>query len=174
MVASMKSTDGPALAAYDKTAVIFHWASALAILLLWPIGKIMANTGETPNSVLFPLHVIIGLGVAVATLARVIWVLRHQRPEKLEMPRSEKILFVANHYVLYSLLLLLSLSGIVMLISAGSLDAFALAKNNGPRDQHELASTVFAVMFVMHVAGVTYYQVKHGKTLKRMGVPVSR
>lgn len=174
MVTPMTTKDNSAPAAYDKTGVIFHWASALAILLLWPIGKIMVSFGETPNSVLYPLHVIIGLGVAITTVARVIWVLRHQRPQELEMPRWERILFVANHYVLYILLLLLSLSGFVMLISAGSLDAFALAKNDGPHDQHELASTVFAVMFVMHVAGVIYYQVKNGKTLKRMGVPVSR
>ncbi len=174
MVTPMRTGNDPAPSAYDKTAVVFHWASALAILLLWPIGKIMANTGDTPNSVLYPLHVIIGLGVAAATVARAIWVFRHQRPEELEMPRWEKILFVTNHYVLYIVLLLLSLSGIVMLISAGSLDAFALAKNDGPRDQHELASTLFALMFVMHVAGIIYYQVKHGKTLKRMGVPISR
>lgn len=90
------------------------------------------------------------------------------------MPRWEKILFVANHYLLYILLFLLSLSGIVMLISAGSLDATALAKNDGPSAQHETASTVFLIMFVLHVAGVIFYQVKNGKTLKRMGVPVSR
>ncbi|MCP4304369.1 MAG: hypothetical protein GY926_27195 [bacterium] len=167
----MKAGNKPS---YDKTAVVFHWASAAAILLLWPIGKIMTHTGETPNTVLYPLHVIIGLAVALTTVARVIWVLRHERPEELEMPRWEKILLVANHYVLYILLLLLSMSGIVMLLSAGSLDALALAKNKGPRDQHELASTVFLVMFVMHVGGVIYYQVKNGRTLKRMGVPVSR
>ncbi len=169
----MKTHDNVA-SAFDRTAVRFHWASAIAILMLWPIGKIMAHTDDAPNSVLYPLHVIIGLGVTLATIARVVWALRHQRPEALEMPRWEKTLFVANHYLLYILLLVLSLTGIVMLVSAGSLDAIALRKTDGPKDQHELASTLFAVMFVVHVAGVTYYHVKHGKTLKRMGVPVAR
>ena len=169
----MKSKNDTTLSAYDRATVIFHWASALAILALWPIGKLMTRT-ETPNAVLYPLHVIIGLGVAAATIGRVIWVVRHQRPEHLEMPRWEKILFVANHYVLYIVLFFLSLTGIVMLVSTGSLDAIALAKNDGPSTQHEIASTVFLVMFVMHVGGVIYYQVKNGRTLKRMGVPVSR
>jgi cytochrome b561 len=139
---------------------------------MWPIGKIMAHTGGKPSQVLYSIHIGLGLVVAAVTLLRVIWVIRRERPEELEMPRWEKILFVANHYVLYGLLGLLSLSGIVMLVSAGGFDAIAIFKGDGPNDQHELASTLFLVMFVMHVAGVVYYQVKRGKTLQRMGVPI--
>lgn len=88
------------------------------------------------------------------------------------MPRWEKILFVANHYVLYGLLGVLSLTGIVILLSAGSFDAIALAKSGGPNVQHEIASNIFLAMFVMHVGGVVYYQVTKGRTLRRMGVPL--
>ena len=60
----------------------------------------------------------------------------------------------------------------MILVPAGGFDAVARRKGDGPKDQHELASTVFLVMFVMHVAAVAYYQVKKGKTLRRMGVPI--
>ncbi len=60
-----------------------------------------------------------------------------------------------------------------MLLSAGTFEAVLLAKNDGPRDQHEIASLLFLLMFVMHIAGVVYYQIKKGKTLQRMGVPLS-
>ncbi len=157
---------------YDKGAISFHWASAALILALWPIGKIMASSSGTPSSILYTVHVALGLTVAAVTVGRVVWILRGQRPQALDMPRWEKTLFVANHYLLYGLLLVLSLSGIAMLLAAGSFDAIALRKNDGPRDQHELASTVFLLMFVMHVAGVVYHQAKKGKTLRRMGVPI--
>lgn len=157
---------------YDKGAIRFHWVSAALILMLWPIGKIMAAASGPPSSTLYAIHVGLGLTVSAVTVGRVVWILRGQRPAALDMPRWERILFAANHYLLYGLLLALSLSGIAMLLAAGSFDAIALRKNDGPRDQHELASTVFLLMFVMHVAGVVYYQVKKGKTLRRMGVPI--
>lgn len=139
---------------------------------MWPLGKIMVGVIDEPSQFLYSIHVGLGLVVAVVTLARVVWVFRSQSPEELDMPRWEKLLFVANHYVLYGLLGILSLTGIVTLLSVGSLDAVALRKGDGPKEQHEIASTVFLLMFVMHVAGVIYYQVKKGKTLRRMGVPI--
>ena len=157
---------------YSKAVIRFHWATAVAIIAMWPIGKIMVN-GKPPSQFLYSVHVGLGLIVAAATLVRVVYVLRSERPEELEMPRWEKILFVANHYLLYGLLGVLSLTGIAMLLSAGTFEAIPLAKNQGPSAQHEIASLIFLLLFVMHVAGVVYYQVKQGKTLRRMGVPLN-
>jgi len=156
---------------YTRAAIRFHWASAAAIMLMWPIGKIMVGT-KPPSQFLYSVHVGLGLVVAVVTVARAISLWRGPRPDELEMPRWEKTLFVANHYALYGLLVILSLTGIVMLVSAGSFDAVALRKGDGPKEQHEIASLVFLLMFVIHVAGVVYYQVTKGKTLRRMGVPI--
>lgn len=138
---------------------------------MWPIGKIM-TAGDPPSSILYSVHVGLGLVVAAITVARIIWIFRTDRPERLEMPHWERILFAANHYILYGLLLLLAVSGIAMLLAAGSFDAQALAKNDGPSGQHEAASTIFLLMFVMHIGGVVYYQVKRGRTLRRMGLPI--
>ncbi len=160
------------MASYAKGNIIFHWASAAAILLLWPIGKIMAQSDGEPSATLYAVHVVLGLVIAIVTVVRVVWVLRRERPEQLEMSTWERVLYVGNHYALYILLLALSASGIAMLLAAGSFDAVALAKNDGPRDQHEAASTLFLLMFVMHVAGAVSYQVRNGKTLRRMGVPI--
>ncbi|MDJ0925623.1 MAG: cytochrome b/b6 domain-containing protein [Acidimicrobiia bacterium] len=158
-------------AVYNRGSVTFHWGTALAIIAMWPIGKIMVGTSP-PSAALYAIHVGLGLVVAGATLARVVWVIRTDRPEHLEMPRWERVLFAVNHYVLYGLLALLSISGIAMLLAAGGFDAEALAKNDGPSDQHRVLSIVFLLMFVMHVAGVVYYQVRKGRTLRRMRVPI--
>lgn len=157
--------------AYDRGTVIFHWASAAAIVAMWPLGKIMVNTAP-PSPIMYAIHVWLGLVVAGGTAARVIWILRTDRPAELEMPRWERNLFVANHYALYGLLGLLSISGIGILLAAGGFDAVALRKTDGPQGQHEVASLAFLAMFVMHVAGVVYYEVRKGRTLRRMGVPI--
>jgi cytochrome b561 len=139
---------------------------------MWPIGKIMVSV-DPPNQILYRSHLALGLLVATATVARVISGWRGQKPEELSMPRWERILFVANHYALYGLLLILSVTGIVVLLRTGGFDAAALRKNQDrPKDVHELASLVFLLMIVAHVAGVVYYQVTKGKTLRRMGVPL--
>ncbi len=157
---------------YDRVTIAFHWGSAAAIIIMWPLGKVMVSGGEEPSSVLYAIHVGLGLVVGGATLIRGVWVLRHERPEELEMPRWEHLLFVANHYLLYILLIALAASGIGILIAAGGFDAAALAKSDGPQPQHQAASTIFLLMFVMHVAGVIYYQVTKGRTLRRMGVAI--
>ena len=167
----MSTRPGPA-ATYDKASVAFHWISAVAIIAMWPIGKIMTSLSGEPSSILYSTHVGLGLVVSAVTVARIVWIFRSDRPEELDMPRWERFLFVANHYVLYGLLLLLSLSGIAMLLAAGSFDAVALSKNDGPSAQHEVVSTIFLLMLVMHIAGVAYYQIRQGKTLRRMGVPL--
>ncbi len=160
------------MSSYDKGAVRFHWVSAVLIIFLWPLGKIMTRGSGPPSSALYTVHVILGLTIAILTVARIVWMIRREGPQELDMPRWEKILFVVNHWALYAILLGLSVSGIGILLAAGSLDAGALAKSDGPDDQHGIASTVFLLMFVMHVAGVIYYQVMKGNTLRRMGVPV--
>ena len=158
-------------AVYARGAIVFHWASAVAIIVMWPLGKIMVRTAP-PSQAMYAFHVGLGLVVAATTLARAIWILRSDRPEELDMPRWEQLLFAANHYILYGLLVLLSVSGIAMLLAAGGFDAEALAKNDGPSGLHATGSMLFLAMFVMHVAGVVYYEVRKGRTLRRMGVPI--
>lgn len=87
------------------------------------------------------------------------------------MPRWEQTLFVADHYVFDGLSTLPSISGIAMLLAAGIIDAEALAINVGPRDQHEPASPILLVMFM----------VRGGRLLPdtqrpdpRMGVPMTK
>ena len=48
--------------------MLFHWASAAAIITMWPIGKIMVSTNP-PSATLYSIHVGLGLIVAGFTLA---------------------------------------------------------------------------------------------------------
>ena len=116
---------------YDRGMIRFHWASAAGLLVLWPLGKLMTRGSGPPSSALYTVHVVLGVTIAALTIARIVWMIRHERPEELDMPRWERVLFAVNHVALYAVLLALSISGIGILLAAGSLDATALAKSDG-------------------------------------------
>ncbi len=166
---------------YSKAARSLHWVSFVLIMALWPMGKIMDDdsTGFTGPG-LYTMHIWIGLVVCVLTLARVVMHFTATQPPALPMPRWERVLFVANHWGLYLTLALASITGIVMLVSAGMLPlpgetykpSVFENKAEGPADLHESVTTVFLALAIMHVVGVVYYQWAHGRTLRRMGVPI--
>ncbi len=165
---------------YPRIVISLHWISAVLILILWPLGKIMGGRESIEDAGLYTGHIWIGLVVCVLTIVRVAVHFATSAPPELPMPRWERILFVANHWLLYSLLALLSMSGIAMLVLASILpmpgDSYkpTMFENlaEGPSEVHETFSTLFLFMLIMHVGGVVYYQWQHGRTLRRMGVPV--
>ncbi len=166
---------------YSKAARSLHWISFVLIMALWPMGKIMDDdsTGFS-GAGLYSIHIWVGLIVCALTIVRVVMHFTQPQPPELPMPRWERILFVANHWGLYLMLALASISGIVMLVSAGMLplpgETFkpSVFEDNaeGPSGLHESVTTLFLALAIMHVAGVIYYQWAHGRTMRRMGLPV--
>jgi len=165
---------------YPTRSIRLHWISALLIISMWPMGKFFMDddaTGFTGPG-LYAIHIWMGLIVFVLTIVRVFIHFRGPKPPTLDMPRWEHVLFVLNHYGLYICLLLASLTGVGMLLSVGTLPLPGTSFNVkefedvAAADLHEGPATILMFLFVMHVAGVLYYQIKHGRTLKRMGLPV--
>ena len=160
---------------YGRLGIFLHWVTAALILTLWPLGKLMEDGPDW----LYTLHIWLGLLVCGLTLVRVWWHFTQPKPEKLEMPRWEQVLFVANHYGLYIVLLLSSFSGIGILLAVGGLPPFTdfdieTAGDSQPGEFHETPANLMMLLLIMHVAGVLYYQFTKGKTLKRMGVKIKK
>lgn len=161
---------------YSRAGVSLHWISALLILSMWPIGKLMDDDAAT--SKLYTFHIWLGLLITVLTLARVVLHFRQVQPDTLDMPRWEAILFKANHVGLYLMAFLSCGSGVAMLVQAGSLPLPGtpakpkLFDDLAPAEFHELPANLIMLLFLMHVAGVIFFQVTKGKTLRRMGVPI--
>ncbi len=167
-------------ATYPNRSIRLHWISSLLIIAMWPMGKFLMDgdsTGFTGPG-LYALHIWMGLIVFVLTIARVVIHFRGRKPPTLDMPGWERVLFVLNHYGLYICLLLASVTGVGMLLSAGSFplpgQSFGVGDFEDARaaDVHEAVTIVLMFLFVMHVAGVLYYQFTKGRTLRRMGLPV--
>lgn len=176
-MSSLSTTNAAPTEGYGRTAVRFHWASALIIILMWPAAKFLM---DEDNSLALGIHMWLGMIVFVLTVLRVVHHLRTPQPKAPPMPTWERLLFVANHYLLYLALLAASGSGIGAMLASGQfpiprrgLDREAIGDTTAG-EFHETPANLLMLLFLMHIAGVIYYQLMHGRTLRRMGVPVSK
>ncbi|MCP4418920.1 MAG: hypothetical protein GY805_20070 [Chloroflexi bacterium] len=157
---------------YGTLARLLHWTSAILIIVLWIMGKIMTN-GEVAQ--LYKLHVTIGLIVLVLTVVRIVWIFMDSRPDDLTLAGWRKLAFTWNHRLILLISLLLGVSGVSILLLSGlglspANVAPDLIKDVPPVFVHNLGSLLMLLLFVMHVAGILHYQFKEGDTLGRMGL----
>lgn len=163
---------------YGRIAQAFHWLSAILILIMWPLGIIMTRISEDSATQLYRAHISLGMIVLVLTVLRLIWLFIDKHPEPpagMEPWRNQ--LFIWNHRLLYIGLLMLSVSGIVMLIASGiSLPPISVAPDaitaSVPQQAHSTLSKIFIALLLMHIGGVLSYHFTKGNTLARMGLPI--
>ncbi len=158
--------------AYGKVARLLHWISALLIIVLWIMGKVMTNS-EVAS--LYKTHVALGLLVLVLTAVRIVWFFVDNHPTDLPMLGWQKQAFVWNHrlILLVTILLVSSGVGILLLSEIGLSPANVtpdLIQDVPPLGVHHFSSLLMALLFLMHVGGVLRYQFTKGDTLGRMGI----
>lgn len=162
---------------YTGVAQAVHWASALLILAMLPMGLVMTRIGAgSAQESLYRAHVAVGLVVLALTAFRLVWLLFHRwpaPPPKLS-PLNERAL-AGTHILLYAVLLAMVMSGVGMLALSGAAPSPAGLtpadiEDVPPRMAHSVLSKVFIALLVVHLAGVLNYQLRKGDTLSRMGV----
>ncbi len=103
---------------YGEVAKVFHWTTAILILILMPLGMMANNapfeTSEqlTNKAWLFSLHKTLGVAVFFVALLRILWALTQSKPAPLH-PENKLETFAAEvaHWLLYGSLVLVPLSG---------------------------------------------------------------
>jgi cytochrome b561/polyisoprenoid-binding protein YceI len=109
---------------YTAVAIVLHWAIAVAVLFMLPLGFIMherAEHGDASQALFeaYQLHKSIGLTVLALTLVRLAWRLTHRPPPlPAGMPAWERIAARATHWGFYVLTVALPLTG-WLYVSAG-------------------------------------------------------
>jgi cytochrome b561 len=99
---------------YSAVAILLHWASALAVLVLIGLGLTMTHAGLAPlrQFQLYQWHKSVGITVLALTAVRVAWRLTHRPPPRpAGMPARERRAAAAAHHLLYLLLVGLPLTG---------------------------------------------------------------
>ena len=86
------------------------------------------------------------------------------------------MIFNAVHAFLYLILLVLLMTGLGMLFTAGvglsigSLTPDMIDYRLQPAQVHNAMSKAYAVLLILHIGGVVQYQMQKGNTFKRMGL----
>ena len=161
---------------YGLGAVSIHWISALLIFILIPLGTIMADMAESDlKTLLYRIHILIGLTVLVLTLIRIVWAFLDTRPKSVEMSKENFYLYKGVQIIMYIVLTLLTLSGLVLLLTSGLMDVLLgttstlpLIHRSPPAFIHNILSKILIILLLVHIAGVVYHQYAKSDILSRM------
>jgi cytochrome b561 len=111
----LERAEGPAvmIPAYTVTARVLHWTTAFLILLMIPLGIVIANDlGGTAQDFLYDLHRSLGVTVIPLVILRIIYRWRHPPlPLPEDIVPMQRIAAEATHWALYALLIVQPFSG---------------------------------------------------------------
>lgn len=165
---------------YGRVAIAIHWASALAVILAFAAGFVVANVAPpAEQGPILLAHITLGLTVFALTLLRIVWwVAADKRPSPAGgQPHWQELSARIVHGGFYVILILMATSGIVTILLSGALPAiFSGAplpdfSQMIPRIAHGVMSKILLVLFVVHVGAALYHQViRRDQLLARMGV----
>lgn len=102
---------------YTAVAIVLHWAIAIAILLMIPLGWWMGDALEEPETqaqaiAAFQLHKSVGLTVLALSLVRLGWRIVNPAPPLPEgMKAWERTAATATHWAFYVVMLALPFTG---------------------------------------------------------------
>ncbi|EIE52010.1 cytochrome [Salipiger aestuarii] len=104
--------------AYGGLTRFFHWAIALGIAIMVPLGwtahlwPMQEAAQIATKTTLFSAHKTLGVGLFAIALARIVWALGQTRPVPLHPERrAETLLAETVHWALYAALVIVPLTG---------------------------------------------------------------
>lgn len=172
---------------YSLPARRFHWWTALLVVIMIPLGKIMSDDDNpfkfTDATVgrLNSAHKLIGFIILWMVAARLVYRVRHGAPASVAtLTPLEKGASHATHWLLYALLLAMPLGGWIGVSMYGAREIFGLFSlpQIAPVNQ-KLSETVFtlhgygawAIVLLagLHIAGALFHHfIKKDGVLRRM------
>ncbi len=153
---------------YSKRMVIVHWLTLALLIAAWYLGESVhdARHDEVATITDYFIHALIGGSVLVLTLGRLIARKIDGVPPAIGNTPMDKMA-KGIHHLLYTLLVLLPLSGIMQVVTSDvgkallSGDAALLPKKfDGviAHQVHETLVTVLIVIVVVHLLGAIKHQ----------------
>ena len=163
---------------YGTVAILIHWLSALAVILMLLSGLAMGREDDLVPTIL-PFHLILGVTVGALTLFRILWWLAFDKhPEPADPKNSlQNRLAQIVHLGLYVAILVMVASGIGMVALSGAAPTIFGGgmlpdfDDLAPYDAHELVSRLLIVLAIGHIGAALFHQfVKRDGLIGRMGV----
>lgn len=168
---------------YTRTAVGLHWLLAGLILTALFMGWTMTEMAVSPQRLkVYNWHKWVGVTVLLLAVVRLLWRLTHRPPPLIEsVPRWQRGLAHAGHWLLYLLMLVQPLTGWIYsnysgypVVYLGKIPLPNLVERDRELAEvwlgiHSTLGMLFAIVVAGHVLAALYHQfgVRDG-TLKRM------
>jgi cytochrome b561 len=173
---------GTAFGLVSRTA---HWASATLILCMVPIGLFMVvlPPGAPGRDVFVAVHQTLGVTILALVLLRLLWIVRSPAPAlPVDLQRWERRFARTLHGVLYTVILGLPITGLLLNLSQGGpIDIYgwvvtrpAASVPGGASPwgvlHGQVLPLVFYVIIALHLAGVVKHHFVSGRTgdIRRM------
>lgn len=102
---------------YTKTAIVFHWVLAVAIITAFGVGLYVSGLPFSPRKLqLINWHKWAGVTILVLSAARLLWRLAHRPPAlpsaiQRTMPGWQRAAYHAVHHLLYLMFFVVPLAG---------------------------------------------------------------
>ena len=154
---------------YSFMARYLHWINALLLIVTWGLHDVMED-----NPFLLRVHILVGTLALVSTILQVLWYLFDKKPAKLpDLAPWRKLAIEWNHRLILIAAFLASATGLGITLGSGmgllpSLADMGKVQKNIFYEPHEILSNALLLLFLMHVAGVLWYQFAKGNSLGRM------
>ena len=167
------------LQTYDRRTILFHWLTAVTIVVMWVLAKVIDDFTGNGRIYVRSIHILLGVALIVLVTARILW--RMQGGRRLP-PADTGVMELAAksvHYALYALIILVLIGGVANvfargdnILTLGRLPSFAgndreLRRTIG--SLHELGANAILILAGLHAAAALahHYLWKDG-VLRRM------
>ena len=112
------------LTKWSATSRVFHWISAILLLITWAMMLLYTNLD---SKVYISLHKAFGVSLLFWMIARVINRVFTRAPPPAAMPKWQMLLSQLSHFALYALLIAMPIAGLLMSVYGGRpVDIFGL------------------------------------------------
>jgi cytochrome b561 len=172
---------------YDTVSRLFHWLTVLLVLVMIPVGLVMAQEPPQPwQDRLYILHKGLGPFVLLVVLLRLGWRAFHPAPPlPATVPPLQRLAAAVVHALLYAVLIVMGVSGYVF-VDAGDYPTEVLRalgvppfipKNEPLSDAaqavHVTCAFVLIALIAMHVSAAAFHGlVKRDGVVARMWPPL--
>ena len=150
---------------YGWVSILLHWVTAIAIIVLWFVGKSITDAAPEDTDAQRQLHISIAASAWLVILIRVIWRFRSGHPHVIGQTLFIHRIAQVAHYSMLALVILMLVSGPMMVWSNGNpVTIFSWISIPGPIGAsestrtfawfiHSNASWLLLWLFLLHVGG---------------------
>jgi cytochrome b561 len=156
---------------YSKRMVIVHWLTLALLIAAWYLGDSLSDATDGGKATLagYIVHISVGGTVLLLTLSQLYFRRKDGKPPLLADTPMYQAVAKNIHYLLYTVLILLPVSGVTIIftskVGAALLagEANMLPKEHGYKGVfahvvHEQLVNVVIVLVVLHVLGAIKHQ----------------